>query len=42
MQVVVVVEVEDVARMPAVDWLKQQTLHDGYPHTLVYRASDMK
>jgi hypothetical protein len=42
MQVVVVAEVEAVARMPMADWPKQQTLHDGYPHTLVCRVSDMK
>jgi hypothetical protein len=42
MQVVVVAEVEAVARMTVADWPKQQTLQDGYPHTLVCRASDMK
>ena len=42
MQVVVVAEVEAVARMLVTDWPKQQTLQDGYPHTLVCRASDMK
>jgi hypothetical protein len=34
--------VEAVARMPVTDWPKQQTLQDGYLHTLVCRASDMK
>jgi hypothetical protein len=38
----VVVEEEVVAKMPAADWPKQQTLQNGYPHTLVCRASDMK
>jgi hypothetical protein len=37
-----VAEVEAVARMPVADWPKQQTLKDGYPHTLVCRARDMK
>jgi hypothetical protein len=34
--------VEDVARMPVTDKPKQQTLQDGYPHTLVCRVSDTK
>jgi hypothetical protein len=42
MQVIVVAEVEAVARTPVTDWPKQQTLQDGYPHALVCRASDMK
>jgi hypothetical protein len=42
MQVVVVAEVEAVTRMPVTDWPKQQMLQDGYPHTLVCSASDMK
>jgi hypothetical protein len=37
-----VAEVEAVAKMPVTDWPKQQMLQDGYPHTLVCRASDMK
>jgi hypothetical protein len=36
MQVVLVVEVEVVAKMPVVGLPKQQKLHDGYQHTLVY------
>jgi hypothetical protein len=42
MQVVLVVEVEAVAKMPVVGLPKQQKLQDGYPHTLVCMVSDMK
>jgi hypothetical protein len=40
MLVVLVVEVEAVAKMPVVGLPKQQKLQDGYPHTLVYMVSD--
>jgi hypothetical protein len=42
MRVVVVAEVGAVARMLVADWPKQQTLKDGYLHTLVCRVSDTK
>jgi hypothetical protein len=42
MRVVLVVEVEVVAKMPVVGLPKQQKLQDGYPHTLVCMVSDTK
>jgi hypothetical protein len=42
MQVVLVVEVEAVAKMPMVGLPKQQKLQDGYPHTLVCMVNDVK
>jgi hypothetical protein len=42
MQVVLVVEVEVVAKMPVVGLPKQQKLQDGYPRTLVCMVSDTK
>jgi hypothetical protein len=42
MHVVLVVEVEAVAKMPEVGLPKQQKLHDGYPHTLVCMVNDTK
>ena len=42
MQVVVVAEVEVVAKMPVAGLPKQQKLQDGYPHILECTVSDMK
>jgi hypothetical protein len=42
MHVALVVEVEDVAKMPVIGLPKQQKLQDGYPHTLVCMVSDTK
>jgi hypothetical protein len=42
MRVVLVVEVEAVAKMPVVGLPKQQKLQNGFPHTLVCMVSDMK
>jgi hypothetical protein len=40
--VVLVVEVEAVAKMPEVDLLKQQKLQNGYPHILECTVSGTK
>jgi hypothetical protein len=41
-RVALVVEVEDVAKMPEVGLPKQQKLQDGYPHTLECTVSGTK
>jgi hypothetical protein len=42
MRVVLVVEVEAVAKMSVVGLPKQQKLQNGFPHTLVCMMSDTK